>query len=153
MQRNFFFLEANRIALAGALAALSVSAMAQTPTTPSKPGELSAAGDTAVQHQNGIAYVTGGVGQASQAHTKALGSEMSLALVFATADGNYIAGADVKIDDAGGRKVLSLDSAGPLLFVQLQPGSYKVSATARDKTVERNVNVPNKGQHTEHMVW
>jgi len=37
--------------------------------------------------------------------------------------------------------------------VQFHPSGYKLSATTRDKTVARTLNVPKKGRHTEHMGW
>ena len=153
------FFTSRRIGLLVALAAAAAPALAQTQNhTPIKsipvPAQVGIVDKAAIKNQNGVMYITGGIGEASQERTKAIGKGMNLGLTFAKAkSGDYMADVDVSIAGQSGDKVLALKSSDPLLFAQLKPGSYKVTATAEGKTVERMVKVPAKGQHTENIVW
>lgn len=144
------------LALAALLGAASFAASAQQQQAPSSAQAMAnAAEQPKVQTQNGISYVTGGIGDSGQQSVKALGKDMNLQLVFAkAAGGNYVAKVDVSIAEKGGGKVLDVKGADPLLFAQLKPGTYVVTATPpQGKSVERTVNVPAKGQHTETFAW
>lgn len=140
------------VALTVALSVAACSVFAQS--QPQSQPQTGAIDKAEVKQQNGISYVTGGIGDAGQARTKALGSDMNLALVFAKGpSGSYVADVDVVIADKSGKKVLVVKSSDPLLYIQLPPGSYKVTASAADKTIERTVDVPAKGQRTENLHW
>ena len=135
-------------ALALAMSAATGSALAQTPTS------APVANAPQVQQQNGISYVSGGISDSGQAKAKELGHDMPLHLVFAKgAGGNYMADVAVMIADKSGKQVFDLKSSDPLLYVKLPAGSYKVTAKGEGKTVERMVEVPAKGQHTETLRW
>lgn len=137
-------------ALALLLGAAPLSALAQQSQT-----AADNVGQPQVQTQNGISYVTGGIAESGQQRAKTLGKDMNLQLVFAKATGgNYVADVDVTIAEKGGGKVLSVKGANPLLFAQLKPGTYTVTATPpQGKAIERTVSVPAKGQHTETFSW
>lgn len=106
-----------------------------------------------IQHAGPIAYVTGGVGSDNRDQTLALGRGMGLQLVFARSTGAYLADVDVEIARPDGEKVLDLPSAEPMLFAELPPGRYRVTASADGHTLEREVQVPAQGQHTEWFHW
>jgi hypothetical protein len=107
-----------------------------------------------VRHAHGIAYVTGGIGERGQERVQALGKRMNLELVFAEArTGHYVADVDVRIADRRGREALSVDAADPLLFADLQPGSYRVSATFDGRELERTVTVPSHGHSRVVFRW
>lgn len=81
------------------------------------------------QEQNGITYLSGGVGEdESKAIQQATG--YNLHMTFAVgADNKYIPDVDVVIQKDQGQTVLTLNEAGPLVYVQLPPGKYTVVAT------------------------
>lgn len=144
-----------QLVLALSLSALASSAFAQTtaPATASQPS-TAVAGEAQVKQQDGISYVSGGIANEGQAKVKELGQDMPLHLVFARSDGgNYMADVAVMIADKSGKTVFDLKSSDPLLYVKLPAGSYKVTAKGEGKTVERNVEVPAKGQKTETLRW
>ena len=107
-----------------------------------------------VRHENDISYVTGGIGERGQQRMHALGKDMSLQLVFAEArSGHYLADVDVRITDRRGREVLSVEDADPMLFADLPPGSYRVTATYAGRSLERTVSVPSRGHREVVFHW
>jgi hypothetical protein len=84
-------------------------------------------------------YVCGGVGQADQQAMKAQASQHSMMLTFAVSNGAYLADVDVQITDSKGGVVLSARCDGPIMLVDLPPGTWHVTAKAngqiRSKTL------------------
>ncbi|HUG21707.1 carboxypeptidase regulatory-like domain-containing protein [Piscinibacter sp.] len=144
-------------AAAWALAATGASAQTTSPAagqTATAPGAPDASLEPQVRREGNVAYVNGGIGERGEAKTMELGRDMNLKLVFARASGGgYLADANVLIADRSGNVVLQLESADPLLFAQLPPGTYRITATADGRTIERSVQVPANGQQTEHFHW
>jgi hypothetical protein len=56
----------------------------------------------------------------------------SLKLMFFVETGPYLANMDVVIENEFGETVLQTNSYGPWLFVNLNPGGYKVTATRQN---------------------
>ncbi|MGY2185974.1 hypothetical protein D3C87_1426750 [compost metagenome] len=81
------------------------------------------------QEQNGIAYLSGGIGEdESRAIQQATG--YNLHMTFSVGPENkYIPDVDVLVQKAPGQTVLTLSQAGPLVYVQLPAGKYTVVAT------------------------
>lgn len=106
-----------------------------------------------VHQSNGVSWVTGGIGEEHRQRTEELGRSMNTELVFAQTRGEFLADVKVDIRDAGGRPVLTVDAADPLLFANLPPGRYRVAATVEGERIERTIEVPRSGRHTEHFRW
>jgi hypothetical protein len=118
-------------ALAGAALALAVCftqpAFAASPTP---------------QQQNGVAYLNGGVGQDEQNAMKAFKADYNLQLTFATKQsGAFRSDVQLDIADAKGASVLSVANTGPLFYVKLPAGTYRISAAAEGKTFKRTVKL------------
>lgn len=81
------------------------------------------------QEQNGITYLSGGIGvDESKAIQQTTG--YNLHMTFAVGpDNKYIPDVDVVIQKAPGQTVLTLSEAGPLVYVHLPAGKYTVIAT------------------------
>lgn len=81
------------------------------------------------QEQNGIAYLSGGIGEdESKAIQQTTG--YNLHMTFSTGPQNeYVPDVDVVVQKAPGHPVLTLSQAGPLVYAQLPPGKYTVVAT------------------------
>ena len=89
------------------------------------------------QEQNGITYLSGGVGE-DEAKAIQQTTGYNLHMTFAIGPENkYIPDVDVVIQKAQGQTVLTLTQAGPLVYVQLPPGKYTVVATRNGE--ERSV--------------
>jgi hypothetical protein len=81
------------------------------------------------QEQNGITYLSGGIGEdESKAIQQTTGYNLHMTFSVG-ADNQYIPNVDVLIQKAPGQTVLTLSQAGPLVYVQLPPGKYVVVAT------------------------
>ncbi|VVO36780.1 carboxypeptidase regulatory-like domain-containing protein [Pseudomonas fluorescens] len=81
------------------------------------------------QEQNGITYLSGGVGE-DEAKAIQQTTGYNLHMTFAIGPENkYVPDVDVAIQKAQGQTVLTLSEAGPLVYVQLPPGKYTVVAT------------------------
>ncbi|NUU34703.1 carboxypeptidase regulatory-like domain-containing protein [Pseudomonas sp. C2B4] len=81
------------------------------------------------QEQNGIAYLSGGIGEdESRAIQQTTG--YNLHMTFSVGPQNeYIPDVNLVIQKAPGQTVLALSEAGPLVYAQLPPGKYTVVAT------------------------
>lgn len=104
-------------------------------------GGVALAAPTAHQ-QNGVTYINGGVGQEEQTALKAQRADYNLLMTFATnQSGAFRSDVQVDIMDAKGASLLSVPNAGPMFFVKLAPGTYRVTAAAEGKTFKRTVKV------------
>jgi hypothetical protein len=96
------------------------------------------------QQQNGVSYISGGVGQDEQNAMRALRADYNLRLTFATRQsGAYRSDVQLDILDAKGNSVLSAANTGPMVFAKLPAGTYRISASAEGKTFKRSVKVGN----------
>ncbi|SDB27008.1 hypothetical protein SAMN03159382_02182 [Pseudomonas sp. NFACC23-1] len=81
------------------------------------------------QQQNGITYLSGGIGE-DEARAIGQAQGYNLHMTFAVGPENkYIPDVHVVVQNAAGQVLLTLDEAGPLVYVQLPPGKYTVVAT------------------------
>ncbi|POA24585.1 MULTISPECIES: hypothetical protein [unclassified Pseudomonas] len=86
------------------------------------------------QQQNGINYLSGGIGlDESKAIQQAPGYNLHMTFAVGAQD-QYTADVDVTIQKAPGQTVLTLTQTGPLVYVQLPPGKYTVVATRNGET-------------------
>ncbi len=107
-----------------------------------------------VQKENGIDYLTGGVGIDGRAQLKPLVKDMNLQLVFAEKQtGAYLADIEVVIADSKGDELLKVSGSDPMVFAELEPGTYSVKAKSAKGTLEREVMVPSSGRRTELFLW
>ncbi|QXI50150.1 MULTISPECIES: carboxypeptidase regulatory-like domain-containing protein [Pseudomonas] len=105
------------------------------------------------QEQNGVRYLQGGIGQdEANALRKTPGYDLHVELSTGP-EGKFQSGASVDIQNAQGQPVLSISDAGPLLYVQLPPGKYKVTGNAQGETVQQMVTVNGKSPATVNLNW
>jgi hypothetical protein len=123
-------------ALASAALALTLAACLSSQTALAAP--------PTPKQQNGVSYLTGGVGQEEQAAMRALRADNNLQLTFATQKtGAYRSDVQLDIADAKGAALLSVANAGPMFYAKLPPGTYRISASAEGKTFKRTVKLGN----------
>lgn len=105
------------------------------------------------QEQNGVRFLQGGIGQdEANALRKTPGYDLHVELSTGP-EGKFQSGANVDIQSAQGQPVLSVMDTGPLLYVQLPPGKYKVTGNAQGQTVQQMVTVNGKAPATVSLNW
>ena len=107
--------------------------------------------------QDGVSWVSGGIGEGSAAEFKAAQSSYSLSIEMsrrASPKNEYVSDADVKIFDAKGTAVLHAKADGPFMLVKLPSGSYHVEATLDGRTAKSGVlKVGGKGSVHASLVF
>lgn len=93
-----------------------------------------------------VEYLSGGIGQTEAQHMKRAARDYSLAFLFATPAGQYLADVDVQLKDSNGAAVLSVEDTGPMLLVNLPPGRYQVEAAYNGSSKKTVVDV-RRGSH------
>lgn len=105
------------------------------------------------QEQNGIRYLQGGIGQdEADALRRTPGYDLHITLSTG-AEGKFQSGAAVDIQSAQGQSVLTLQDVGPLIFVQLPPGHYRVVGNAEGQTVQQQVTVDGRAPARVDLNW
>lgn len=103
--------------------------------------------------QNGVTFVSGGIGSASQEQLKAYEKEFNLKLVFTLVEGNFLADVGVTIKNAAGKTLVEHLADGPYFLAKLPAGKYSVSAVYEGKVLTRQVSARDGRLHTEHLRW
>lgn len=98
-----------------------------------------------VKEENGIRYVTGGIGAEERKALEAMKKDFNLELVFAAKRGGaFLADVDVTIRDANGREVLRTVADAPIFLAQLPAGRYTVESDYDGQVQKRTVTVKPK---------
>lgn len=77
---------------------------------------------------NGIQYLSGGIGADEQMMLKQAEAQYPVKVVFANSNGAYMSDVDVTVKNTSGETVLGLTTDGPVLLMDLEPGTYTLSA-------------------------
>ncbi len=105
------------------------------------------------QSENGISYISGGVGDQSRQAMEAVAAKYNLRLTFAQTEGSYLADIPVTIQDSRGHAVLDTVSPGPLFYANLTPGTYTVTASANGKTQTKRVEIQANSPRSVNFAW
>lgn len=103
--------------------------------------------------QNGVAYITGGVGEDEVQAFRAAAPSYNLRMTFASKTGNYLSDVDVTITSGAGRLVLTVRTEGPFLFVRLPVGRYQIAAQMRHIAETRKIQLPSRGGAELRFYW
>lgn len=117
------------------------------------PARSSASGDIPVGHNNGVAYVTGGVGQDEAAAFRGLASGYNMRATFTTGAGEYLSGVAVQVLRSDGSVAFSATSDGPYLYARLPQGRYRVVATLDGVQRSRELYIPARGSTRVSLAW
>ena len=129
------------------LLALSAS-LAGLPALAADGGEATeaASANSAGMPQPEISWMSGGVGdEALQEMRKAAGT-YNVHVLFTNRQGSYLADVPFAVTGRDGRKVHSGVSDGPLLYLRLPAGAYRVSAEIDGVWQHRAVRVASAGR-------
>jgi len=100
------------------------------------------------------AYVNGGIGLDEQAAMHRLAKAFPLRVVFSeNKNRQFLADVPMMISDASGRPIFELREAGPMLYVVLPQGRYKVSARYKGVIQTHEVTLAGKDGQDLHFHW
>ncbi|WP_162915178.1 hypothetical protein [Desertibaculum subflavum] len=98
-------------------------------------------------------YVSGGVGSDEQAQMERLRDEFNLRILTARRkSGEFLADARVTIMQRG-RTVLETVMTGPLMLVELPPGSYAVRVEVEGKPIDQTVVIEPRDGRELYLYW
>ena len=98
-------------------------------------------------------FISGGIGLDERQEMYANRDRYNLRLSFANAMGAYISGVNVSIEPLSAKgTAMQCPDAGPLLYLSLLSGKYRISAAFEDKTQVLTVNV-NPRASERVMYW
>jgi hypothetical protein len=102
----------------------------------------------------GARYVNGGSGDEQERYMKSIAKNWPVRIMFSQLKANeFIANVSLQITDRTSATLLQLDGAGPLTYVQLPTGTYRVTASHEGQSQTRNVTV-GKGKNSDrHFHW
>jgi hypothetical protein len=103
--------------------------------------------------QNGVSFVSGGVGADSQERLQALEKDFDLKLVFTLIEGNYVSDVGVTVKDASGKAMIEHVTSGPFFMAKLPAGTYNVTATYKGQSQTRKVSVRSNRLRTDYLRW
>lgn len=98
-------------------------------------------------------YVNGGFGQEEASDIKAKASEYNLRLYLSEGKGHSIVDVPITITDKKGNVILDLADGGPMLFLKLTNGTYKISAQYNGVTITRKVTIANRRGENVYLNW
>lgn len=113
--------------LAAGLLTLSGIAFAQIPET---------------QHSNGVAYISGGVGEDEALAMVVESKQWPLMLELSQLEngrGVWIFGAQIKITNDQKKVIFDAISEGPYILINLEPGTYSIEATYQGVVQKQSV--------------
>lgn len=106
-----------------------------------------------VHYANGIAYVSGGVGQDEADAMRAVRADYSMRATFATSAGTYLSDVAVRVENADGSTLFTTRSDGPFLYAKLPAGHYRLIATSDRVERARTIDIPRHGSVTVTLTW
>lgn len=111
-----------------------------------------------VHNDQGVRYISGGVGESERAELNALSQQFNLRLLFAMqGSGDYLSAVQINIQDARGRTILTTQSKGPWFLAQLTPGNYTVEVSvpgqAKQQPQSQTAHVEDSRQSRLNFYW
>lgn len=102
----------------------------------------------------GVPYMSGGIGEGERETLRQLETKYNLKVIYALAEGNYLALVDTVVKDSQGKTVLEATAEGPWLYAKLPAGNYTITAkTLQGQTQEKKVRIPEQGRQEVTFTW
>jgi len=104
--------------------------------------------------ENGVTYMSGGIGDSEAKEMKSASKNYDLKLTFVTKEqGAYLSDVKVDIQDAKGNNMVSTVSQGPIFLANLPAGKYRVTAEAEGKAFTKQIHVNGRQQVQTAFQW
>ena len=108
------------------------------------------------QHSQGIAYITGGVGEGETIAILADAKQWPLLLEMSQIEngrGVWIFGAAVKIMNSNKQFIFDAQAAGPYMLVNLEPGDYVIEAAYQSVVQKRVLSIKANSTQKISLFW
>lgn len=108
------------------------------------------------QHSDGIAFITGGVGEEESAAILAEAKQWSLLLELSQIEngrGMWIFGAQIKVLNSVQKVIFSAQADGPYMLINLAPGSYQIVGTYQGVEQKRTLTVKADASQKINLFW
>ncbi len=107
--------------------------------------------------QNGIAYVSGGIGDDEEIDMRRAAKDYGVLLEFSevergTSHGRWTADVNISIK-AGTQAVFNARADGPLMLIRLKPGSYVAEAERQGVKQSKRIEVKAAAPARERFFW
>ena len=94
-----------------------------------------------MQSQGAVKFVCGGIGSDESTAMRAGMKSHPLSLLFARADGAYLAEVGVTVTNAAGNQVLKTRANGPVCLIDLPAGKYAIEADSEGAVKKHAVTI------------
>lgn len=99
-------------------------------------------------------YINGGIGREDADDMRAKAGKYNLRLYLSEGKlGHSITDVPVTITDKKGNVILDFANSGPMLFLQVARGTYKIRAQYNDITLTKNITVINQRGINVYLNW
>ena len=102
---------------------------------------------------NGIPYLSGGIGDEEREAIDRARNNYNIKLGLAEASGSYVSDVTLHITTVLGDPVISIPSAGPLVLLQLPPGTYLINAAYEGRNAQKRFDVSDNLAQTVNVLW
>ena len=96
---------------------------------------------------------SGGIGDEELAEIDRARPNYNTRLVLSEASGSYVSNVTLNLATVLGEPIVSLSGAGPLVLLQLPPGSYLINARYEDRTVQKRFDVRDNTAQSISIFW
>lgn len=90
-----------------------------------------------VKKDNGISYITGGIGDEETAEMKAQEPNFNVRILISSVAGEYMSEVAIRFLNKENAEVLRVNSVGPFFYVNLPAGTYVVEAASPSGTIQK----------------
>ena len=99
-------------------------------------------------------YLNGGIGQEEAEEIRAKAGNFNLRLYLSEGNpAHAISDAQITISDKQGNVVMNVVSRGPMLFIKLDKGNYKIIAKFKGITISRNALINSRRGKNIYINW
>ena len=108
------------------------------------------------QHSDGIAFITGGVGDEESAAILAEAKQWSLLLELSQIEngrGMWIFGAQIKVLNSLQKVIFNAQADGPYMLINLTPGNYQIVGTYQGVEQRRALTVKADASQKINLFW
>jgi len=102
----------------------------------------------------GVVFMSGGIGETERQEMLARETEFDLT-IWAALKGScaFVVPERLWIDDAKGKAVFEIEPEGPITYLHLGPGRYRVNASYSGVTATQAVTIPVVGRRNVYFYW